>query len=105
MRVVNCFPQGTKITRGKAIREALLDGRIFELVRGIDFNVSPSQFRAQMRALARRKGLDINSTITGNVVTIQAVKLDGKSEPVITKVETPEGHTQSLLGLDLHGSR
>jgi hypothetical protein len=54
-----------------------LDGGIYELVRGEDFQTTAASLRGTAVAAAYRRGLKLRTSIRGNAVTIQAYTSDG----------------------------
>ena len=54
-----------------------LDGRIWRLERGHDFDVIPDTLDKRARAAAKRRGLKVRVRVRGDVVVIQAYQPDG----------------------------
>jgi hypothetical protein len=51
-----------------------LDGQVWKLVQGTDFDTAPEAFRDTARHYAIRHGLKFGSCIKGNRVIIQAIR-------------------------------
>ena len=50
----------------------LLNGSVWELSRGVDFDGEPDSFRGTVYSAAARAGLAVTVVVTGDTVTIQA---------------------------------
>lgn len=51
---------------------SILDGSIWQLENGVDFDMSPQSFRNSVSRAAKWKGQFIRTSITGNVIVVQA---------------------------------
>lgn len=51
-----------------------LNGSIWKLTRGVDFECEPNSIRAQAIRIALRGGLKLKSSVAGNEVVLQASK-------------------------------
>lgn len=49
-----------------------LDGRIWKLTKGIDFDVSPSSFSVSAHQRANREGKKLRTSTSGDSITIQS---------------------------------
>lgn len=63
--------------RGKYPVDEWLDGDIWSLEQGTDFDVSITAVRQALMASANRRGLKLQTSANGNTLVIRAVKRDG----------------------------
>ncbi len=68
-----------KVTRGKYPWEEWLDGSIWRLSKGEDFQCEPATFRSSAISKAKRLGINLKSSVAGDQVVIQAVA-NGKAK-------------------------
>lgn len=54
-----------------------LDGRIWQMVRGEDFQISSKSFQLAVLSTAKRRGLTVKTRVDGDIVTFQVT---GKKE-------------------------
>jgi hypothetical protein len=54
--------------------ETLLDGGIYELIKGVDFTCKPATFRHLFLAHAREAGLIGRSSVKGEKVVVRAIR-------------------------------
>lgn len=79
-KVLKAFPAGCK-GHGRYPWNEWLDGRTWELKRGVDFECSTISFRTSAYAMARKRSQQLRSVISDDAITLQAYKAD-----------TPDGH-------------
>lgn len=53
-----------------------MDGRIWKLCRGVDFECDPKSMRTQISVYARRKGLRTRASIAQDNIVFQAFKTE-----------------------------
>jgi hypothetical protein len=71
--VLDGFPKGNrKGKRNDPKWNQWLDGRVWKLVRGVDFSCAPQSFRANAHSRAECRGLKIRGVIDGDIIVIQA---------------------------------
>lgn len=76
MNVLNEFP---RMDRAKFDWTKLLDGKIYQLKKGVDFTILPASFRSSAWNAGARYGKKVRICIKGDTVTIQAIEHNGDS--------------------------
>jgi len=52
--------------------ETYLDGRIWQLQKGVDFEVKPENFKSTLYKIAAKQNKKLRTAIVGDIITVQS---------------------------------
>lgn len=70
--------------------DSILDGKIYQLVQGTDFDADPKTFVGAVARQANSRNLRVKRQINGKTLVLQAVAKSGTEAPAETPAETPK---------------